>query len=328
MIVHLILGPMRHGVTRHGAALAGPDRVELEHVGADAGMLAAVVHDGDAPLHVHLTDHLLGDDAAAISRGIDVLAAAQRPIHVTLHDIPLPDEGSARFERRREVYRRLVSLATSVQVCSEHERRALAGMTNHPLDTFTVVRLPIDLQPVTPKGGAQEGPLGVLGFIHPGKNPGLAVDVGAAVGRDVTLLGAIGPGHEDFAGDLVRRGRESGIQVTITGHLSEAEMDDAIAGVSVPLAPYRHVSASGSIGRWIAAGRRPVVVETPWARELAEHAPRAIRVVDVAGFEGAVREALADPTSTWWSTPPEGLLTTADAARLQHQALADVEGMA
>lgn len=71
MTTHLVLGPPAHGVTRHGEALAGEDRIVLRHVGDDASSLESLLHQASTPIHLHLTDHLLGDDAAAIERGAE-----------------------------------------------------------------------------------------------------------------------------------------------------------------------------------------------------------------------------------------------------------------
>lgn len=324
-VEHLLLGPDEHGVTRHAAALAGPRRRSLTSVGPGARDLASALADAAGPVHLHLTDHLLGDDAGAVARGLDVLAEAPRPVHLTLHDIPQRAEGEARYERRRDVYRRLVGLAASVQVCSEHERDLLEGMTDRPVDA--VVRLPIDVAPdaasvVTPQ--MQAGPVGMLGFVHPGKNPGAALAAAARAGRDLRLLGALGPGHDDLLDALRAQAATAGVRCELTGHLTEAEMDAQIASISVPLAPYRHVSASGSIGRWIAAGRRPVVLRNPWVEELARHAPWSVRIVDADGLADAVVAAGEDVESTLTGGRSDGLLTTADAAHAQAEALAEV----
>lgn len=333
MIDHLMLGPSTHGVTRHGAALAGASRTVLPDVGPDGTALRQYLGAATTPVHVHLTDHLLGDTPEDIERSLDVLASARRPIHVTLHDIPQPAEGEARFARRSGVYARLARTAASVQVCSRSELAMLSGLLDDPeiVARIGVVPLPIDIDPArierVRRGWARadaDGPVGVLGFVHPGKDPHLALDLAARAGRDVVLLGAVVAGHEDFYEELRDAAREQGVSVEATGFLDEDALDEAIGGVAVPLAPYRHVSASGSIGRWIAAGRRPIVLSTPWADELAEAAPWAVHVVTADELPAAVARALRDPDLTW--TPPrhDGLLSTSQAAAAQAAFLAEV----
>ena len=58
-----------------------------------------------------------------------------------------------------------------------------------------------------------------------------------------------------------------------------------------------HVSASGSVGRWISAGRRPLVTPHPFFEELAARAPWALTLTD--DLPGALRRALKDPAGTW-----------------------------
>ena len=133
-----------------------------------------------------------------------------------------------------------------------------------------------------------------------------------------------------------RAANARGIELRVLGHLSEDEMDAAIATIAVPLAAYRHISASGSIGRWIAAGRRPITLATPWVAELSTTAPGSVAVVEAstgAGESGdrdgvidvlvdAARAALSDPMVTVTNPSHPGLLTTPDAARRQSELLA------
>lgn len=322
MIDHLILGPENHGVTRHGAALAGPRRTRLAAPGPEASALREYLRAASGPVHVHLTDHLLGEDHAGIERGLGVLADAPVDVHVTLHDIPQPAEGAARFTRRRALYGRLCAVAASVQVCSESERRMLSEMTDR--EDIGVVPLPVDVDDARIAraraawgrvGG--DGPLGVLGFIHPGKNPALAIEVAAATGRDVLLIGAVVAGHEEYITDLCAEARRRGVSVEATGFLDEDALDTAIGGVAVPLAPHLHVSASGSVGRWLVAGRRPLLLPTPWAQELAETAPWAVQIVAADGLLDATVAMLANPEATWIGDRRDGLVTTDAAAAAQ-----------
>ena len=354
---HLLLGPPEHGVTRHGAALAGARRTSMLDVGTGARDLAAYLADDAGPVHVHLTDALLGADHRAIEAGVRAIEGAARPVHVTLHDIPQPAEGQARYERRAALYARIVAAAASVQVCSEAERAMLGdvvaahagdadsaarGFGDADVAGVGVVTLPVDARPSATAAGdavlalGDDAPVGVLGFVHPGKDPQLALDVAAALGRDLVLLGAVVEGHEDFVDDLRRAANARGIELRVLGHLSEDEMDAAIATIAVPLAAYRHISASGSIGRWIAAGRRPITLATPWVTELSTTAPGSVAVVEAstdAGESGdrdgvidvlvdAARAALSDPMVTVTNPSHPGLLTTPDAARRQTELLA------
>ena len=317
-VLKVILGPPEHGVTRHAAVLAaGRGRTV-----PDASALRAVLRSTHSAIHLHVTDALLGANAEEVEVTLQALAAHAPGVHLTLHDIPQPAEGSARFERRAQLYRGLCDLAATVQVCSESERKQLQNL-GIATDDIHVVRLPIDPRPVPRPATAGAKTLGVLGFVHPGKNIELAIDVAASHGMDVTVLGGAADGHESYTEELVQQAAQQGVRLDVLGHLSEREMDAAIAEVHIPIAPYRHISASGSIGRWISAGRRPIVVRTGWTGELYARAPWAVTPAEVHDFPAAVATARTDEDTTWISqfSSGGGLSSTSDAVLAQQRVL-------
>ena len=337
-VTYLVLGPSWHGVTRHAADLAGPAGRSLQ-----LPQLPAVVSRTSGVVHVHLTDALLGDDAASVAQNLALLAGWDASVHLTLHDIPQPAEGQARYERRAGLYRQLVALARGVQVCSEHERQLLAQIVGDQVaQRAAVVPLPVDLRPV-PRPQGQQRPdtsgegepkqtgrptLGVLGFVHPGKDPMAAVELAGRVGADVEFIGRVGPGHEALGDELRETGARLGVRVHITGHLSDADLDAHAARVDVPLAVYRHISASGSIGRWVALQRRPIVLRSPWTEEFEQRAPGSLHLVTDETLTAAVARAVADPSLTWLSDQTlasPGWLTTAQARVAQADAIVRAE---
>lgn len=79
--------------------------------------------------------------------------------------------------------------------------------------------------------------------------------------------------------------------------MPDAELPARLRAATVPLAPHRVVSASGSIGSWLAAGRRPLVPDVAYTREVAARCPGSLWLYDDLG--AALRRALADPAATW-----------------------------
>ncbi|MBC7724715.1 MAG: hypothetical protein H7146_08205 [Burkholderiaceae bacterium] len=85
----------------------------------------------------------------------------------------------------------------------------------------------------------------------------------------------------------------------VTGFLADAELERRARLAAVPVAAHRHVSASGSIGSWISAGRRPLVAASRYVDEMARLRPGTMTVYPEGGLAEAIRVALADPASTW-----------------------------
>ena len=77
--------------------------------------------------------------------------------------------------------------------------------------------------------------------------------------------------------------------------------------MAVPLAAHRHISASGSIGSWVAAGRRPLVADSRYAQELEQLRPGTITRYDPARLGTAIAAVLTGRVPTWLEpgTPTE-----------------------
>ncbi|CAB4903180.1 unannotated protein [freshwater metagenome] len=311
---HVVVGDPTHGVARLALQLSAglPRTVVAALAGPDDARRAAALLPGpeDAPaLHLHVNDDLLGPTPAAT---LGALAAGRR-VAVTLHDVPQPGEGDARVARRVAVYRELAAAADLVVVCSEHER---AGMRRAGSDADAVLPLPIDarLVPAAPQADAT---VGVLGWIHPGKGHAAVADALATLDRPATLvaLGGVARGHEGLDDELADRCARQGVGWRCTGYLHDMEQLRGASRVAVPVCPHRHVSASGSMGSWLSAGRRPLVVDGGYAREVAERNPGAIALVD--DLAAALGRALHDPASTVLSPGTRVGPTTPGAAAAQ-----------
>ena len=326
-VVHLVPGPERHGVTRHALDLLGRPaaaghlvrRVLPEGPGAQPraadtqDALLAALPRRDAPVHVHLhlTDHLLAPTAGACAEVVEGLAD-EVPLSLTLHDLPQPADGPGRYERRRAAYARMATRARGVVVASEHERTLLlTALAAERLPAPPIAVVPLPLHPPEPGGPlAPAGPraVAVFGYLYPGKGHRDALEALPALGAgyaDVGLvaLGEVSPGHEHEAEALRERAATLGRTLTITGHLPEAQVREALRRAWVPLAPHRHVSASGSIGSWLSAGRRPLVPTGTYVDELDARCPGALLRygpgTEHADVAQAVRAAFDTPSLTW-----------------------------
>jgi glycosyltransferase involved in cell wall biosynthesis len=297
-VVSIVVGPADHGANRHAttiAVLTGTRRATVEEARAITADLAA----GAAVVHLHYTDRLWGPHATSAARAFcDAVGRLARPIVVTLHDLPDGD-GTDRDRRRTDAYR-LVALAASTRiVASTHERARLrrCGIDAH------VIGLPIEATAVRPPPQqGQPATVVVLGFLYPGKGHDDVVDAVASISPAprVVCAGASSPGHHDLPNVLRRRA--GGRPIDVTGTLSANVLREVAATATVPVVPARNPSASASLATWIGLGRRPLVADNPFAREIADHEPGLLTLYDPTrpgALAGAIACAVADPRSTW-----------------------------
>lgn len=332
--VLLIVGDRAHGVTRlardlaRQPALSGWDRLEvLDGVHADWAQVGRRLR--GRPAHLHVTDRLLGDNVQhAVERFAQLAAVA--PVSITLHDLPQPSDGNGVYARRTAGYAAMAAAARAVVVNSEHERAlwdealaawpgAAAAGTPAP-DSLQVVPLP--LEPPTAPVPLAEPPrleVAVLGFLYPGKGHAEALKAVEQLPPEVgfAALGGPSPGHEDIAESLLARAATLTRSVRVTGYLDDAALRSELGAVAVPVAAHRHISASGSIGAWLAAGRRPIVPAGRYVDELEDRCPGALwRYVDEPGaLAEACRAALEHPQDTWLAADVALGPDTAEVAR-------------
>lgn len=280
---HLIVGPDGHGVTEYALGLARA--TNATSVIREETFGSAPLPEG--PIHVTFTDHLFGDTAETL-----LARLGDRPFSVSLHDIPQPEEGEGRYARRAEIYRTLASAADVAVVNSEHEARFFPAGASAP----AVIRLPIPVihAPFAP----EDGTVGVLGFLYPGK--GHEDLVAALPEATLRFLGAVSAGHEEWADRLVASGRN----VELTGWLTDDELAGEIGRIAVPVCPHRHFSASGSLMTWLGAGRKVLVTDSDYAREIDAWLPGRVTLVEEGGWRDAVEKHVPeqlDPPRYGWS---------------------------
>jgi len=334
---YLVVGPDRHGVVQHALRLAGSAPVLADAL-VRAPSVSAVSPCG--PVLVHVTDRLFGRSPEEAADRVVALAETAT-LCVSLHDVPQAGEGAAWSARRRTAYGRIAAAATHLIVASESERLLLAACVDGDPTALaartSVIPLPVEEGPATAGRRADGRPrgespasvdIGVLGFLYPGKGVEELIDAAAglagAVG--VTNYGAAAAGHEDLVGALRARADRAGVPFRVTGYLSERDLRTALRRSDIPVAPHRHVSASGSINTWLECGRRPLVADGPYTRELAQRLPGAVTLT--TDLRAGLSRARDEPDSTWLG--PEVRLgpSWAEAAHAHARILAGLAGLA
>lgn len=345
----LVVGPAQHGVTAAALAQAGvpgpgpaPRTVRRDRVVGPDDLGALVAELRGHVVHAHVTDRLFG---ASPEEAADVVVALARECRlvVTLHDLPQPSDGTVNHPRRARAYAAVARAAAAVVVSSDHERRLLDRCL---LDTareqdgdveVTVVPLPVPvlddpaLDDPTPHGppdaelATGTGDVAVLGFLYPGKGHDAVLEALDGLPATVGLraLGRPSDGHEDLVGQLVARAAALGRRFEVTGYVPDADLPRLLRSVLVPVAPHQHLSASGSIGSWIGAGRRPLVPVSDYARELLGRNPGAVLLYD--DLPTALAQAVRDPATTWLDPGFRGRPTLTETVRAVRAVLAGVD---
>ncbi|NRD25103.1 hypothetical protein [Frigoribacterium sp. VKM Ac-2836] len=269
--------------------------------------------------HLQFTDRLWGPSPSAAADVVEHLAATTA-LTITLHDLPQPSDGERNLRRRGEAYGRVVAAARGVVVNSEHERSLLREWVAFD-GPVAVIPLPVDRHPLPDRRPEPDGDVAIIGFFYPGKGHAevVAAVAGLAAARPgtdgtrhgsgatrpdahatgVVALGRASSGHDAELQQLVDEAAALGVPFGATGYLDDATLVDRARRASVPVAAHQHVSASGSIATWIAAGRRPLVPDTRYSREMATLRPGTLTLYPEGGLAAAIATALVDPASTW-----------------------------
>ena len=303
-VTSVVVGPEQHGVVRHALVIAGATGARV----ARRRDVASVPR-RPAERVARSTTGTSPTGSSAPPSTTPPAPSAPRPRRspgrhvVTLHDVPAATDGD-RDRRRAAAYRRVAGCCDAVVVASEHERRRLAAADvrsrrgRHPAPGQSRWRPPsLD---AAPRADAAGRTVGILGFIYPGKGHADVIAAAGALPADVRLvaLGRASDGHDDLAVALQRAARRGHRELVVTGFLDDAALAAALDEVDVPIVPARDVSASASLGTWIAAGRRPLVVANDFAREVAAMGPDLVTLYEPERLGPALGAALADPAST------------------------------
>ncbi len=276
----------RRGISAAARTLAGTDVVQVQWKLADWGGVRWALP------HLEL-----------------FLAGCRRPLVVTLHDVYEREGFRDRFLHPAAMAtRRLLGRAARVIVHGEEEVRRLRTLTGR--GTVTVIPHFVERLDGLPERDAAKAALGLAGrrvitlqgFMTRRKGHGIVLAALPLLPDDVVAIFAGSPieGREARSDELATEARRLGVadRVRFTGWVPDAELRTILAASDVALAPFREMSASGSVSTWIATGRPIVTSGLPQFREYDALAPGAMRVVDPLDAEGLaarIAEILADP---------------------------------
>ncbi len=302
----------QHGVAAYARQLAAA-------MGSDATVPLAALDDlaAGTPVHLQFTDRLWASSPEAAADAIRLIAR-RHPLTVTLHDLPQPSDGERNLPRRAAAYAAVVAASRGAVCNSAHEAALLREFTDERAIS-AVIPLPVDAAPPGDEVSDLDDSVGVLGFFYPGKGHDEALDaaVAASVPR-LTILGRASDGHDADLAAFAARGADAGVEVEVTGYLPDDALLRRCRRAGVPVVAHRHVSASGSLGSWIAAGRRPVVVRNRYVDEMARLRPGSMTVVEPDRLAMAVAACRAQPSRTFQDpgvTIPFGIADAAAAYR-------------
>ncbi len=334
-------GPDEHGIARVSRQIADAATVlgfggAVVHEVQPARLIAMVDRLPAATrlLHLQLNDWLFADAGADVDQAIATLAGRLRcrqvELSLTLHDLPQLSDGSALYQRRCHTYRQLAAATVGVVVSSEHERLLLhealtqaeqagiaAGPRQQPPDQpVTVIPLPID--PLVPSpfvdqtdadcsGERTSLTVGIFGYLYPGKGHREVIEemTGMDPVPSLVAVGRASDRHLQLLDELVTFAGSRGIAFHCTGYVPDPELPRMLHEVTVPLAPHTHISASGSINSWLAAGRRPLVPAGRYVAELERRMPGALWPYRPGELRRSLERALAHPELTWL---PQGIV--------------------
>lgn len=331
-VSQVVVGSEQHGVTQTALSMARTcawRHQPVVRVADPRGWTAQqwrVALGGARRAHVHFTDRQWGDDPARAAAALGRLAA-QVDLSVTLHDLPQASDGPTNHARRARAYCDIVRACTVVLVSSQHEEQLLLGALSlvGGIDpdprrlVCSVVPLPI---PDLADPGRGPGPrvpeqrgrdIAIFGYLYPGKGHHEVARCLPALPADVWLncLGRPAPGHDDVVADLREYVATLGRRTQISGYVATADLGPLLGAATIPVAPHTHISASGSINMWIAAGRRPLTPDNRYTRELDQRQPGVVAIYD--DLATALRTALADPGSTWLDRAPSAVASTEES---------------
>jgi len=340
---HLVLvGPPHHGVVRYAsdlaAALAGIGAHPRVSAAADSAMALRLIADL-ARVHLHVTDRIFGSGPEDAADRVERLGRATH-LSITLHDLPQPSDGR-NFDRRRHAYARFMDAAAAVAVSSNYEAQLVERYLSRPAASVRVIPIGTSADATVPaadagasKSGTEDTALVVLigGFVYPGKGhleaitaagevvrrtaipvPG-ATAAGARRAR-VVAIGAPSAGHEADVDALQAHASTLGVAFEVTGYLDDVSYRGRMAGTGIPVAAHQHVSASRSMTDWMEQGRRALVVDSPYAREMAQLRPGTMTLYDPARLADHLEDAWRRPHLTRLAASTELGPTLADSAR-------------
>ncbi|MET0863025.1 MAG: hypothetical protein ABWZ98_01695 [Nakamurella sp.] len=308
-------GPAEHGIPLTARRIAGAagalgfaGHALAESDPTRLNKLVSRLPSGVRLLHLHVNDWLFADSSADPDQQIAALGVLLHSrgvaLSVTLHDLPQLSDGSKLYARRVGTYRQLVDLSVGVVVSSEHERTLLREALDDTDLPVEVIPLPID--PLPPADGparqhiGSAQTIGIFGYLYPGKGhlEVLQELAGMKPPVHVVAIGRPSDRHTELVGELTKVAVDGGNTFHCSGFVPDADLPNRLREVAVPLAPHTHISASGSINSWIAAGRRPLVPAGRYVTELEQRLPGSVWIYQPGELRATISAAVGQPENT------------------------------
>jgi glycosyltransferase involved in cell wall biosynthesis len=307
----LVVGPENHGVTRYSTDLAAA-------LGWAWGSLPASPPERT---HAHVTDRIYGATLEEAADHVEALARSTR-LTITLHDVPQQSDGTT-FTRRVDAYRRFVAAAEGVVVNSHHEASLVEEHLGSSAEDLRVIPLGTsrDYSAHPRELGEPHIPTVLIsGFVYPGKGhleviQAAAEAAAAGFARPAVIaVGAPSAGHEREAEVLARQASGLGVDFHVTGFLADDEYRRHLTSHGVPVAAHQHISASRSILEWGELGRKVLVAESRYSREMAGLRPGTMTLFGTHELALRLEAAWSQPESTWLAESTPLAPTLADVA--------------
>lgn len=184
-------------------------------------------------------------------------------------------------------FRWLLNQVNLVFVCSWEEAKRLQSIANVE-KTKVVPHFVEDRQITSTKAEARAKLkltggkiITILGFIHGRKGYQLMVEAIPKLPQDVKVVfaGKASPGNEEFVQKLIQltKAQSVGDRLTITGYLSEEQLQNYLIATDLAICPFKFFSASGSLSTWISAARPILAYDLPQITEYNSLEPEAIK---------------------------------------------------
>ncbi|MEL7354082.1 MAG: glycosyltransferase [Cyanobacteria bacterium J06560_5] len=339
-IGYLHIGPPEHGLHRYSRLLAAAANqrqdCSVTEVSAELKrswqenrrVLRQAAKDLSSTDIVHLQHNssLWGKGLSVINLRT-FICHCRAPVVVTLHDVywqQVPFSPGKAIFYLKAMYgssaialRYILHAATKVFICTKQERNRLASVTSihqkvkqkvQVIPHFVEERtLEVDRDRSRQLLGLEDRQIvTLLGWIHPRKGHRLVVEALPQLPDtvDVVFAGRHSQGGENFLKELIELAERLGVRdrITITGYLTEPELEQYLIASDIAVCPFKSCSASGSLSTWISVAHPKILASNlPQIQEynhLEEAAIHTFERYDSMALAQAIESLLEEQSDT------------------------------